>query len=136
MSKPEASTSTRTTVSITVSGDRDPQVISFLKSNYGVSRLPIKIMDAVNAFFLVFTISCKKNRGEAELIGAAQESITLLEAHVRSILWKLNSEGVDTSWYTPMDSPKGVAKDLPLTLPSRNKTVSNGRDDGFTVDIT
>jgi hypothetical protein len=136
MSKSEISTITRTTVSITVNGDRDPQVVSFLKSNYGVSRLPIKIMDAVNAFFLVFAISCKKNRGETELIGAAQESITLLESRVRSILWKLNSEGVDTSWYTPMDAPKGVAKIQNPAPPSKNKTVSNGRDDGFTVDIT
>jgi hypothetical protein len=135
MSKPEASTSTRTSVSITISGDRDPQVVSFLKSNYGVSRLPIKIMDAVNAFFLVFAISCKKNRGDTELIGAAQESIALLEAHVRSILWKLHSEGLDTSWYTP-DLPKGISKISPPAILSSNKSVSSGRDDGFTVDIT
>ena len=135
MSKSESSTSTRTSVSITISGDRDPQVVSFLKSNYGVSRLPMKIMDSVNAFFLVFAISCKKNRGDAELIGAAQESITLLEAHVRSILWKLHSEGLDTSWYAP-DLPKGISKTSPPELFSRNKAISNGQDDGFTVEIT
>jgi hypothetical protein len=136
MSKPEASTSARTTVSITISGDRDPQVVSFLKSNYGVSRLPIKIMDAVNAFFLVFAIRDKKNRGDTELIKAAQESITLLEAHVRLILWNLRSEGIDTSWYTPIESPQGVTKTLPSVLPSKNGAVSKGRDDGFTVDIS
>ncbi len=104
MPKAETSTTrTRASVSISVCGDRDPKVISFLRGSYGIPRLPVKIMDAVNAFFLVFAVNSKKDRQDKEVIEAAQESITILEIQVRSILHKLQSEGLDTSWYSPIN---------------------------------
>jgi hypothetical protein len=78
MPKTETSTTrTRASVSISVCGDRDPRVISFLRGSYGIPRLPVKIMDAVNAFFLVFAVNSKKDRQDTEVIEAAQESISL-----------------------------------------------------------
>jgi hypothetical protein len=104
MPKNETSTTrTRASVSISVCGDRDPKVISFLRGSYGIPRLPVKIMDAVNAFFLVFAVNSKKDRQDVEVIEAAQESVTILEVQVLAILRKLQSEGLDTSWYSPIN---------------------------------
>jgi hypothetical protein len=134
-----ATSATGVRVSISISGDKDPKVISFLRMTYGVSRLPVKIMDAVNAFFLVFSMNYKKSRGDKEIIRAAQESITTLELQVRSILWKLQSDGIDTSWYKPINSfafrPEEVMEDEIDDDESDDKT-GGGYDDGFSIDIT
>jgi hypothetical protein len=104
MPKTETSTTrTRASLSMSVYGDRDSRVISFLRGSYGIPRLPVKIMDAVNAFFLVFAVNSKKDREDTEVIEAAQESVTILEVQVRAILRKLESEGLDTSWYSPIN---------------------------------
>jgi hypothetical protein len=134
MPKP-ATLTTAVRVSISISGDKDPKVISFLRTTYGVSRLPVKIMDAVNAFFLVFSMNYKKSRGDREVIRAAQDSITTLELQVRSILWKLQSDGIDTSWYKPINSfdfrPDEVMEDE-----IDNDKTGSGYDDGFLIDIS
>jgi hypothetical protein len=134
-----ATSATGVRVSISISGDKDPKVISFLRMTYGVSRLPVKIMDAVNAFFLVFSMNYKKSRGDKEIIRAAQDSITTLELQVRSILWKLQSDGIDTSWYKPINSfdfrPEEVMEDEIDDDESDDKT-GGGYDDGFLIDIT
>jgi hypothetical protein len=96
-------TRTRSSVSISVYGDRDPKVISFIRGSYGIPRLPVKIMDAVNAFFWVFAVNSKNDRQDTEVIEAAQESVTILEVQVLAILRKLESEGLDTSWYSPIN---------------------------------
>jgi hypothetical protein len=138
MPKP-ATSATGVRVSISISGDKDPKVISFLRMTYGVSRLPVKIMDAVNAFFLVFAMNYKKSRGDREIIRAAQDSITTLELQVRSILWKLQSDGIDTSWYKPINSfdfrPDEVVEDE-IVDDESDDGGGNGYDDGFIVDIT
>jgi hypothetical protein len=137
---PKSATSTTAVrVSISISGDKDPKVISFLRTTHGVSRLPVKIMDAVNAFFLVFSMNYKKSRGDREVIRAAQDSITTLELQVRSILWKLQSDGIDTSWYKPINSfdsrPDEVMEDQIDDDESDDKT-AGGYDDGFLIDIS
>jgi hypothetical protein len=138
MPKPATST-TAVRVSISISGDKDPKVISFLRMTFGVSRLPVKIMDAVNAFFLVFSMNYKKSKGDREIIRAAQDSITTLELQVRSILWKLQSDGIDTSWYKPINSfdfrPDKVVEDE-IVDDESDDGGGNGYDDGFIVDIT
>jgi hypothetical protein len=134
-----ATSATGVRVSISISGDKDPKVISFLRMTYGVSRLPVKIMDAVNAFFLVFSMNYKKSRGDKEIIRAAQDSITTLELQVRSILWKLQSDGIDTSWYKPINSfdfrPDAVREDEVVDDESDDEG-GNGYDDGFLIDIS
>jgi hypothetical protein len=134
MPKPATST-TAVRVSISISGDKDPKVISFLRTTYGVSRLPVKIMDAVNAFFLVFSMNYKKSRGDREVIRAAQDSITTLELQVRSILWKLQSDGIDTSWYKPINSFDFRPDEVMEDEIDDDKTGS-GYDDGFLIDIS
>jgi hypothetical protein len=134
-----ATSATGVRVSISISGDKDPKVISFLRMTYGVSRLPVKIMDAVNAFFLVFSMNYKKSRGDKEIIRAAQDSITTLELQVRSILWKLQSDGIDTSWYKPINSydfrPDEVMENEVVDDESDDEG-GNRYDDGFIVEIT
>jgi hypothetical protein len=138
MPKP-ATSATGVRVSISISGDKDPKVISFLRMTYGVSRLPVKIMDAVNAFFLVFSMNYKKSRGDREIIRAAQDSITTLELQVRSILWKLQSDGIDTSWYKPINSfdfrPEELIEDE-IVDDESDDGGGNEYDHGFIVDIT
>jgi hypothetical protein len=109
--------------------------IKIQKSYHGVSRLPVKIMDAVNAFFLVFSMNYKKSRGDREVIRAAQDSITTLELQVRSILWKLQSDGIDTSWYKPINSFDFRPDEVMEDEIDDDKTGS-GYDDGFLIDIS
>jgi hypothetical protein len=131
MSKTET---TGVRVSISISGEKDPKVISFLRMTYGVSRLPVKIMDAVNAFFLVFSMNYKKNKGDREIIRAAQDSITTLELQVRSILWKLQSDGIDTSWYAPINSSNSLSEEA-MEDEIVDDEIDSEYDDGFLIDI-
>jgi hypothetical protein len=125
-------------ISITVSGDRDIKVVEHLKTTYGPYRMPVKIMDAANAFFSVFAIDRKKGKKDKEVICAAQESIALLESQVKSILWKLQSEGIDTSWYDSLNSPPVRTLEQPQTSNMPNETTDippPDDEDDFTIEL-